>query len=292
MMKRILAVALALLLLTASACAETRTLTVIQEGQPEEVTETLYVSDLGFSFWYNAEMLTVSEEEYDEGRSVLLEPIDCDTPVYLELMEYAVVGDDYLEDNTVETSEYEEQTTAAGALLYGVWLRGYGVFSGNYLLTWQGETLGVATRWPDEMAEGYGFWLMRALHSVRFDAQPPLALCWAEEYEGDLSACLPFALPGEEPQASLVLTALQPITDVQLLAVEMEGISDEGIPEYSEQLLYTLPELTPEQPLLLTLSFTGEQPGCGIRYVDSDGQEQRFTVEMSGEDGSAQLYAY
>ena len=45
---------------------------------------------------------------------------------------------------------------------------------------------------------------------------------------------------------------------------------------------------SPEKPLVVKLSFPGDLPAYGISYEDSEGkgEEHRFSICMSGKDGS------
>ena len=112
-MKRAFALILALLLCCA-ATAETREYTISIEGEPETYTETLYQSTLGFSFWYDAEALTVEEDESEGGGSLIIFPTGNDLPIYLELMTPEAVGMlpwKFLETNATPETEYFEDVT-------------------------------------------------------------------------------------------------------------------------------------------------------------------------------------
>lgn len=63
-MKKMLALACALMLLCACAAAETKQSTIMMEGMPEEITLTRYQGD-GFSLWYEADKLNI--EHVDRG---------------------------------------------------------------------------------------------------------------------------------------------------------------------------------------------------------------------------------
>ena len=60
-MKRMILPCLIVMMLVCAACAETRHGVVYLEGEPEPVTETLYETPWGFSFWYDAETFEVIE---------------------------------------------------------------------------------------------------------------------------------------------------------------------------------------------------------------------------------------
>ena len=50
--------------------------------------------------------------------------------------------------------------------------------------------------------------------------------------------------------------------------------------------MYHLDRLTPEKHLLVEMTFWGTMPSYGYSFVDENGETQRFTLEMSGMDGS------
>lgn len=77
---------------------------------------------------------------------------------------------------------------------------------------------------------------------------------------------------------------------VQVLALTLENVDEDGHMTFSTQALYTLEALTPERPLVVAMTFYGAIPHYGISYVDGNGAVRSFAVEMSGEDGSIVLW--
>ena len=61
-MKRSFLTLLAVLFLAFPANARTREAVRVTEGEEKTVVETLYRSDLGFSFWYDADLFHVEKE--------------------------------------------------------------------------------------------------------------------------------------------------------------------------------------------------------------------------------------
>ena len=121
-MKRIISITLILLLLTGAACAETRESVIYLEGEPEPVTETLYETPWGFSFWYDADLLTVDESMSENGYSLTVYPTDNVLGVYMEIMlPEAIFMDswEYLESNTGSDTEYESYYTDTGTEILG-----------------------------------------------------------------------------------------------------------------------------------------------------------------------------
>ena len=63
---------LCILMLFTSAAAETRQGVIALEGMEESIEETLFESDLGFSFWYPADRLEAYEGEADNIEGLLV----------------------------------------------------------------------------------------------------------------------------------------------------------------------------------------------------------------------------
>lgn len=76
------------------------------------------------------------------------------------------------------------------------------------------------------------------------------------------------------------------VTDFQLLALT-PGQGEELT--WDTRTLYTLDLFTPQKPLVVTTTFSGDLPDRGICYTDTDGQVRYFTLSLSGLDGTPQL---
>ena len=87
--------------------------------------------------------------------------------------------------------------------------------------------------------------------------------------------------------ARLLLSTDRPIRELKILYLFYE--EDEQEFHFVPQELGSLPVLTAERPLLLTLVFPGALPGFGISYLDPDGTPHRYAIALSGEDGSPLL---
>ena len=88
-----------------------------------------------------------------------------------------------------------------------------------------------------------------------------------------------------------VFTVDMKVTDVNVLSLTYKDSTEDGRIIFDEEVLYTLPELTPDGALCVHLTAEGAIPAYGISYTDADGTEKRFSVNMSGEDGSLFLAA-
>lgn len=101
-----------------------------------------------------------------------------------------------------------------------------------------------------------------------------------------------FNVTGEESQVRVLFTASAAVTDFKVLSLTCEDIDENGNISFSVQECYSQPELTPDCPLIVGMEFFGSIPNNGISYVDTDGVEKRFAVDMSGEDGSLYLWEF
>ena len=101
-----------------------------------------------------------------------------------------------------------------------------------------------------------------------------------------------FDVTGEESQVRVLFTASAAVTDFKVLSLTCENVDDDGNISFSVQERYTQPELTPDCSLVVGMEFFGSIPNNGISYVDTDGVEKRFAVNMSGEDGSLYLWEF
>ncbi|MBR3473823.1 MAG: phosphodiester glycosidase family protein [Oscillospiraceae bacterium] len=114
-----------------------------------------------------------------------------------------------------------------------------------------------------------------------------LSLRFAEE---PLPAHESFVIEDGEWAVELLLSTDRPIRDLSFLSLSWEEAEQEF--HFVTQELGSLPELTPERPLLLKLVIHGDLPGCGISYVDPDGTPRRFAIGLSGEDGSPVFWEF
>ena len=96
-----------------------------------------------------------------------------------------------------------------------------------------------------------------------------------------------FAAAEGEFAVHLLLSTDRPIRELKVLSLSYE----EGEQEFRfvSTELWSLSELRPERPLLLTLVFPGDLPAWGVSYLDPDGTPQRYGIVLSGKDGSPLL---
>ena len=189
-MKRWIAALLCLMLMTGCAFAEdtTRVREMILEGTAEEVTETLYRNEAGYSLWYPSEYLQPGKQYShpcfypagDQGESgiyFLIVEAEANPADAEGLLAEAVGG--FGPDAVI--SEAKWTTTESGALLGSIQAAETGVIYRFYLVTdeWD-ELLMITACFPEEAAEGFGVRFDRLAETIAFDALKPDA-----EYAGD-----------------------------------------------------------------------------------------------------------
>ena len=81
------------------------------------------------------------------------------------------------------------------------------------------------------------------------------------------------------------------ITDVKVLGLTFLDADENGNITFDREVLHTVEEIGPDFNLAVHLTADGSIPAYGISYVDTDGTEKAFSVNMSGEDSSLYLSA-
>lgn len=98
-----------------------------------------------------------------------------------------------------------------------------------------------------------------------------------------------FTADTSDSQVKVVFSTDCKAKKFKVLALNLEDVDDNGNMKFSTKAIYTLDSLTPECPLVVGMTFYGTIPTYGISYVDASGKTRRFTVELSGKDGSVLL---
>ncbi len=90
-----------------------------------------------------------------------------------------------------------------------------------------------------------------------------------------------FAVEESEYTVWIVFRAYGPLTDVQLVSLDMAAEEGFAIAE----TLCTLDALTPDAPLAAGVVFPGDMSACGLRFTDETGLQRLFAVSISGRNG-------
>ena len=155
------------------AFAETREGVILLEGMEETISETLYVSPQGFSFWYADEVLEASQgEEAGEYSATLVKTILSDDNMVL-----IVIG----EEQAQSFADEHGIDLTAGAGLWDLYEEAVGskvLFC--VLIADCGHYLIAAGEYAQEAAEGNAKYFRRVLDSVVFAPDDPVQEAAAE----------------------------------------------------------------------------------------------------------------
>lgn len=119
----------------------------------------------------------------------------------------------------------------------------------------------------------------------------PVRASRAESVIPDGSACDTFIADSPESRVWIAFSASEPVKDFRFLRVSLVEDRDGNL-TFSAKEIHRLPVLVPGRPFAAGMSFYGSIPSYGISYTDGSGQIRRFTVGLSGEDGSVLLTAF
>ena len=85
----------------------------------------------------------------------------------------------------------------------------------------------------------------------------------------------------------LVFQAKSTLTNVRLISL----LPDVGT-YVEDSILYTIPELTPDMPLIAQVVFYGDFTTYGLSFTDENGTQRHFAVYISGRNGAPILQEY
>ena len=125
---------------------------------------------------------------------------------------------------------------------------------------------------------------LTAFTSYQKQGHPSLLVPQWNPYS-EIENCVIFS--SEEYSTQIVLCAYEgPVTDLQLLSLELEEVDQDGRAQFKQTVLETVPTLEPGNPLVVQLSFGCSIPNFGIRYTDDTGAARTYSIMQSGMDGS------
>ncbi len=115
---------------------------------------------------------------------------------------------------------------------------------------------------------------------------------WTEEALSDLCDYDEFTMDTGEPSdtapelSSVVIFTEETISDLKILALTFEDVTEDGQICFQTEELYTQGILRPEHPLVVNAPFYGSIPNIGASYTDENGTTRYFSIGISGKDGS------
>ena len=284
-MKKAFAVLLALLLVLACAAASASGDGKAGVGTAEPV---LFRSDLGFSFLYDVRMLRVTACTGPSGPFVLLAANGAEDAA-LTLLPPETCGMlpwKYLELRAHPQDSYRYEGLAEGTLVHFSHPSEElpGCRAAYYALDGSGSFLVAFAHYPEGSSEKWETLFGDVLRSVSFVTPEALRADWMpQDYAGS-------RVPSGG-DAWVLFTALEPLDGVTLLTLSA-GIDSDGdllLASTDTRYIGTLPA---GGSFAAGLEFPGDLPYNGISWTDADGTVRRFTVDISGEDGSLLLTAF
>ena len=177
-MKKVISVIIAtLMLISAFAFAETaepetRVTTIVLEGMEEEITETLYTNEAGYSIWYQADLfqLNVNEDQAHlfaidstvEGEEpglttssayMLIVPVEI---AYEDTDAFLVEATGGFDPSAAVISKATSETLENGVEIKSLTVTEDTTFYGFYIVTNGEKVLCISTICPIEAVEGWG----------------------------------------------------------------------------------------------------------------------------------------
>ena len=267
---------LCLALFLSAGSAETRMSVIALEGMEEAIEETLYESPLGFSFWYANECLEAYPGEADSIEGVVVAALFSSDHMVLEMIteEEAMACAEEAGADFAELAEASRAQVELYRDLDGTQVR----FS--CLIAENGQYCRSVGEYALEASEGYAKYFQKVLDSVTLSSGCLIRAEWGgetDEDEDDEDA-------EETDAAEVILTALEPVTEVWLLRLDWDGAKISWTRETA------LGGMEAMQSLRVMLTFTGDMPENGIAYTDASGEEHIWALDISGEDGRLILW--
>lgn len=105
-------------------------------------------------------------------------------------------------------------------------------------------------------------------------------------------SCDFYSIDQSEYSTKIVFSTDDKLQDFKILSLFMEDVSDDGNVSYSINDIYSHGTLTFDRPLVVEMTFYGDTPSYGISYKDETGETKRFSISMSGYDGSLELLKF
>ena len=111
----------------------------------------------------------------------------------------------------------------------------------------------------------------------------------AEDFLASWPEYIEYAADTGEYAAGVLLIPMTDVEDFTLMSLVYEGGSVGDEPVFTAVDLAQFPEIGPEKPLLLSMTFGEIFPAYGFSYVDGTGARRTFGITESGRDGSLEV---
>ena len=118
------------------------------------------------------------------------------------------------------------------------------------------------------------------------NSPPPVTVKWESEVGEDVSDYKAFHPYDSSGIQKVVFYTDEIVTDFKVLSLEETGYDENYNSVYSIDELYTLEELAPNEPFVVSMIDYEFIPRNGFSYIDKNGRSWRFAISQSGYDGS------
>ena len=119
-----------------------------------------------------------------------------------------------------------------------------------------------------------------------YDTEAWVNVAYADEVVTEATNYDWFTADNSPDATKVIFMAEGNVRDFKFLSLFCEDVLEDGTPIFTVEELYQTDRLDPEKHLLVEMTFWGTMPSYGYSFVDDNGETQRFTLEMSGMDGS------
>ncbi|MBP5304979.1 MAG: hypothetical protein J6Z02_03950 [Lachnospiraceae bacterium] len=83
------------------------------------------------------------------------------------------------------------------------------------------------------------------------------------------------------------------VSDFKISKLSLKDVEDDGNPTFDEEVVYELPSYgAGDSQVVATMSFPGDTPSYGYSYKTASGEEKKFSLSLSGLDGSLVTSSY
>ena len=112
-----------------------------------------------------------------------------------------------------------------------------------------------------------------------------------DELLSTYDSCAEFIEFEDEGYQKIIFTTNIPVKDFRFIAVDYKE-ENTNIVFFESEVLFSLKELTPEEPFVVTWMEWGSTPHRGISFIDETDATRYFYIAMSGEDSSLLLVEF
>lgn len=118
------------------------------------------------------------------------------------------------------------------------------------------------------------------------DISAAVDVVWADDVMDRYVEYTEYVADSSEYETKVAFVATSRVTDFKVLSLEFVDYTEDGKIKFDSKELYSQEELGKDTPLIVTMTFVSDIPNYGISYVDENGQTKKYSIALSGYDGS------